>query len=51
MKATQTNLHNFIAESRYFRIPDFQRPYAWKKMQGEAFWNSIIDTASKSKRH
>lgn len=51
MKAIQTNLHNFIAESRYFRIPDFQRPYAWKHTQGEAFWGSLSDTASNSKHH
>lgn len=51
MKAIQTNLYNFIAESRFFRIPDFQRPYAWKKMQGEAFWDSINSTVSNSKHH
>lgn len=51
MKAVQTNLHNFIAESRFFRIPDFQRPYAWKHMQGEAFWDSLNNTTSNSKHH
>lgn len=51
MKAIQTTLHDFIAESDYFRIPDFQRPYAWKSMQGEAFWESLKDTVSNSKRH
>lgn len=51
MKAVQTNLHDFIAESRLFRIPDFQRPYAWRRVQGEAFWNSLKDTASNSRRH
>ena len=51
MKAIQTNLRNFIEESQYFRIPDFQRPYAWKVLQGEAFWESISGTVSNSKRH
>ena len=51
MKAVQTNLRSFIAESEFFRIPDFQRPYAWKSMQGEAFWESLSDTVSNSKRH
>lgn len=51
MKAIQTTLHTFISESEYFRIPDFQRPYAWKSMQGEAFWDSLKDTVSNSKRH
>lgn len=51
MKAVQTTLHSFISESDYFRIPDFQRPYAWKSMQGEAFWDSLKDTVSNSKRH
>lgn len=51
MKAVQTNLRNFIEESQYFRIPDFQRPYAWKVLQGEAFWESISGTVSNSKRH
>jgi len=51
MKAVQTTLHDFISESDYFRIPDFQRPYAWKSMQGEAFWESLKDTVSNSKRH
>jgi len=51
MRAVQTNLRNFIAESQYFSIPDFQRPYAWKSLQGEAFWESMSDTASNSKRH
>lgn len=51
MKAVQTNLKNFIAESAFFRIPDFQRPYAWQQVQGEAFWESFTNTATNSKRH
>lgn len=51
MKAVQTTLSDFIDESRFFRIPDFQRPYAWKQMQGEAFWESLRDSTSNSKRH
>lgn len=51
MRAVQTNLRSFIAESQFFKIPDFQRPYAWKPMQGLAFWESIHDTVSNSKRH
>lgn len=51
MKAVQTTLSDFIDESRFFRIPDFQRPYAWKHTQGEAFWESLRDTVSNSKRH
>jgi uncharacterized protein with ParB-like and HNH nuclease domain len=51
MKALQTTLNKFIIESRFFRIPDFQRPYAWRRMQGEAFWDSFHNTVSNSKRH
>jgi len=51
MRAVQTNLRDFIAESKFFRIPDFQRPFAWHRMQGEAFWESLHDTVSNSKRH
>lgn len=51
MKATQTTMRDFIAESRFFKIPDFQRPYAWKHSQGEAFWESLTDAVNSSKRH
>ena len=51
MKAVQTNLQDFINESKFFRIPDFQRPYAWKNTQGHAFWESFSDSVSSSKRH
>lgn len=51
MKAIQTTMHDFIAESRFFKIPDFQRPYAWKHSQGEAFWESLTEAVNSSKRH
>lgn len=51
MIAKQTNLKDFIKESRFFKIPDFQRPYAWKKVQGISFLESISDTITNSKHH
>lgn len=51
MKAIQTTMHDFIAESRFFKIPDFQRPYAWKHSQGEAYWESLVEAVNSSKRH
>lgn len=51
MKAIQTTMRDFIAESRFFKIPDFQRPYAWKSSQGDAFWESLTEAINSSKRH
>lgn len=51
MRAVQTNLRQFIAESQYFRIPDFQRPYAWNQAQGDSFWESLTNSVTNSKCH
>jgi len=38
----------FSNSSPRFRIPRYQRPYAWSKEQAEDYWNDLIDTQNSS---
>ena len=38
-----------IFNKRIFRIPDYQRGYAWEKKQLEDFWSDLENANSKKK--
>lgn len=40
-----------IIENRYFRVPDYQRGYAWSKRQLEEFWEDINVVVESGHRH
>jgi len=36
---------------KVFRVPDYQRNYAWEKKNWEDFWNDIKEGLSTSTEH
>jgi uncharacterized protein with ParB-like and HNH nuclease domain len=51
MKVNSSNLREFLRKSLYFRIPDFQRPYAWEMNQITVFLQDLVDTTKTKKKH
>ena len=45
MKATETNLLEFLREPKQFVIPIYQRTYSWTLQQCQQLWNDIIKVA------
>ena len=45
------NLNDIFDGSRVFRIPDFQRGYAWEKSQREDLWKDLISLPSSNKHY
>ena len=43
-------LHD-ILEGRYFRVPDYQRGYAWSNRQLEEFWEDLCAVEKAGGRH
>ncbi len=43
MKAGQTILKRLIEGERQYRVPLFQRPYTWDKLQLHQLWSDILD--------
>ncbi len=46
MKATATNLLDFIRKSSQFIIPIYQRSYSWTEKECKQLWDDIIRTGS-----
>ena len=42
MKATETNLLNFLKKSSQFSVPIYQRTYSWTKSQCRQLWDDIL---------
>ena len=42
MKATETNLLNFLKKSSQFIVPIYQRTYSWTESQCWQLWNDIL---------
>jgi uncharacterized protein with ParB-like and HNH nuclease domain len=40
-----------IFNEKFFRIPDFQRGYSWKKNQLEDFWEDLINLKEDSNHY
>ena len=40
-----------ITEGRYFRVPDYQRGYAWEGRQLEEFWGDLCAVVASGDRH
>lgn len=45
MKATETNLLEFLREPKQFIIPIYQRTYSWTLMQCQQLWNDLVKVA------
>ena len=45
MKATETNLLEFLKEPKQFIIPIYQRTYSWTINQCQQLWHDIIKAA------
>jgi uncharacterized protein with ParB-like and HNH nuclease domain len=45
MKATETNLLEFLKQPKQFVIPIYQRTYSWTLMQCQQLWNDIVKLA------
>lgn len=45
MKATETNLLEFLREPKQFVIPIYQRTYSWTITQCQQLWNDIVKVA------
>lgn len=45
MKATETNLLEFLRQPKQFVIPIYQRTYSWTLQQCQQLWNDIIKVA------
>jgi uncharacterized protein with ParB-like and HNH nuclease domain/predicted transport protein len=45
MKATETNLLEFLREPKQFVIPIYQRTYSWTLQQCQQLWNDIVKVA------
>lgn len=44
-------LKELFTEDVLFRIPDYQRGYAWEKKQLDEFWEDITDCIANDKKH
>ena len=44
MKATETNLLNFLKKSSQFIVPIYQRTYSWTERECEQLWEDILQT-------
>ena len=45
MKATETNLLEFLKQPKQFVIPIYQRTYSWTLTQCQQLWNDIVKVA------
>ncbi len=45
MKATETNLLEFLRQPKQFVIPIYQRTYSWTLQQCQQLWNDIVKVA------
>ena len=46
MKATETQLLDFLRKSAQFIIPIYQRTYSWTHKQCEQLWKDIVRSGS-----
>jgi uncharacterized protein with ParB-like and HNH nuclease domain len=46
LKASEINFTKFLAGSKQFTIPIYQRTYSWTQKQCQQLWNDIISIAS-----
>lgn len=46
MKATETNLLDFLRKSPQFEIPIYQRTYSWTEAECRQLWEDILRTGS-----
>lgn len=44
-----TTIEDFFGSSKYFRVPDYQRPYSWEKSNILALFEDINDSIKKKK--
>lgn len=42
MKASETSFRNLLEGSKQFKVPLFQRPYSWGKVNWETLWDDLI---------
>ncbi len=49
MKATETNLLEFLREPKQFVIPIYQRTYSWTLKQCQQLWNDLVKIALEPK--
>ncbi|MGL5942499.1 MAG: GmrSD restriction endonuclease domain-containing protein [Waterburya sp.] len=45
MKATETNLLEFLRQPKQFVIPIYQRTYSWTLQQCQQLWNDVVKVA------
>ena len=52
MKVTHDNINQFLyTPGRYFKIPDFQRPYSWDKVNIISFIEDLESVMVAEKKH
>src|SRR3954453_1098325 len=44
IEAHEVPLHEVFSSDYSFRIPDYQRPYAWEREQAEQLLEDLLDT-------
>ncbi len=42
MRASETNLRNFLEGGKQFQVPLFQRPYVWSEDNWESLWDDMM---------
>lgn len=52
IQATEDRIHSVLSRSEYrFKIPEYQRQYAWEKPQWEDLWNDLLDITNSGGSH
>ncbi len=52
IQATEDRIHSVLSRSEYrFKIPEYQRQYAWEEPQWEDLWNDLLDTIQSGDTH
>ncbi|MDL0144529.1 DUF262 domain-containing protein [Halobacterium salinarum] len=52
IQATEDRIHSVLSRSEYrFKIPEYQRQYAWEEPQWEDLWNDLLDVAESGGSH